>query len=203
MSLCSHLGLFERCWTDFTVEIKVRRTTASGLPHSNVWCKQIWCLKCFAEVPSFFRILRHHEFSVFQLWPVCMTNGERLCKINKREHLPLTGHVYRAGDEAILPELPGLSDIYYCSLACSQEPLQLLVGHICTRRRWAETAQQHCADRICQVNTLHESCASMTDRGVVFEWAEQHAASVLKHNYPSKLTCAAGVGADEAGQRVS
>lgn len=45
----------------------------------------------------------------------------------------LTGNVNRPGDEAVLPELPGLSDIYNYGFPGSQEQLQLVITHICAR----------------------------------------------------------------------
>lgn len=54
----------------------------------------------------------------------------------------LTGDINCPGDEAVLSELPRLSDVYDHSFATGQELLQLLISHICVRWRWAESATQ-------------------------------------------------------------
>ncbi len=54
----------------------------------------------------------------------------------------LTRNVNCPGDEAVLSELPGLSDVYNYRFSPSQELLQLVVAHICARRCWAEPAEQ-------------------------------------------------------------
>lgn len=68
----------------------------------------------------------------------------------------LTGHVDGARDEAVLSELPGLSDIYDCGCSASQKLLQLLVCHICALWRCTEPADlQQCC--ITYTQSVHKS----------------------------------------------
>lgn len=53
----------------------------------------------------------------------------------------LTWDVDRSGDEAVLPELPRLPDVYNYNFALSQALLQLLITHICVPSFGAEPAE--------------------------------------------------------------
>lgn len=68
----------------------------------------------------------------------------------KTRNRRLTGHINRSGDEAVLPELPGLPDIYNYSFLLGQELLQLIISHFrAPWLLWAEPAEL----QLCAYNT--------------------------------------------------